>query len=123
MEVSTPHPEYRCVSGPRGQATREILYAAMALSAAMRVASFALSRTCFLAARNAAPEAAGSTAADLRSRVLGRLVIRTPHSSQPAIRFASAVISARPGDRVASTARFSVENMVNSFIGTTVHPR
>ena len=88
----------------------------------LAVASFALSRTCFLAARKAAPVIGRSALADLRVTLPARLVIRTPHSSHPEIRFAVTAIS-RARDRVASTARFSVENIVNSFIGMTVHPR
>src|SRR4029078_9281555 len=70
------------------------------------------------ASRNAVPEEDFARRAGARDAV-GWWVMRTPHSSHPAIRLTTSSMSRRR-DRVWLTARVVVENIVNSFIGMTV---
>ena len=91
-----------------------------AASAAASLDSFASSFAFFLAARKAAPDAARVAGGRPGSGAAGARRIRTPHSSAPAIR------AHRRGDRglyaaaMSATARSTLENIVNSFIGMTV---
>ena len=103
----------------RAQRPRRSNAVAAAASVAARCAAIE-SRACFFAVRNAAPDV-GRAAPAAGAPDAGRRVIRTPHSSLPAMWRIARSIAARLAPT--STSALSMdENMVNSFVGTTAAP-
>jgi hypothetical protein len=92
---------------------------AAAAPAASSTAARALSRICLRAFRNAVPDR--TSGCGFGDFVTAPRMTRTPHSSHPAIRRATPAISLRR-DRISAAARSSLENIVNSFMGTTEVP-